>query len=293
MSAKDVLIVLTLAAAVSACSPSEETGSDEDPGASATEPSVLGSVDTQDPYTRALEADRLERDLQRDDDRRPDEVIRFFGIEPGMKVLDLFAGGGYYTEYVRRVVGPEGEVHSHNNQAYLGFAAEELELRFAEGRLADVERIVQEAQDADFRDGYYDAALLILAYHDLHYVNEAGGWPPIDADAFLSEVYAALEPGGVLGVVDHSAPAGSGSDAAQHLHRIEQAFLIEDMEEAGFVLEAEADILRNPEDDLDLPIFNQEIRGRTDRFVLRFRKPEPQPEPEQGSTAEAGPGEEG
>lgn len=275
------LICMGLVLVLAGCSPGGQgsgQGSDEAAADEAGPPAE--QVAPRDPYTHALEADRLEGDAGRDADRKPAEVIRFFGIEPGMKVLDLFSGGGYYTEYLSHLLGREGEVTSHNNQAYLGFAAAELEQRYADGRLGDVIRLIEEAQGIDLRDGHYDAALLILAFHDLYYVQEEYGWPAIDADAFLAEVYASLAPGGILGVVDHAALDGTGPDAAQNEHRIDQAFLIAVLERAGFVLEAESDLLRNPDDPRTHAVFDAEIKGRTDRFVLRFRKPAaPEAEP--------------
>ena len=107
---------------------------------------------------------RPESDRQRDALRRPDQVLAFFGIVPGMKVLDLFSGGGYYTEILSGVVGDQGHVMAHNNKAYLAFAAKELDGRFADDRLHNVESVIAEANDLELPPASLDAALAILTW---------------------------------------------------------------------------------------------------------------------------------
>lgn len=217
--------------------------------------------------------DRLPGDADADQRRKPDEVLAFFGIRPGMEVLEMFAGGGYYTEILSEVVGEEGTVVAQNNTPYLNYMADELERRFAEGRLPNVERLTAENNELELDEGRFDAAVFTIAYHDVYWVDESAGWPRIDAPAMLGEVFASLKPGAVVGVVDHVADAGSGPESIQESHRIDPALLRADFEAAGFVFEAESDILRNADDDHSLPVFAKEIRGRTDRFVFRFRRP--------------------
>ena len=216
---------------------------------------------------------RSEADLARDVTSKPAEVLAFFGLEPGMTVIDLFGGGGYYSELASYVVGPEGKVTLHDNQAYLPFVGEELEQRFADGRLSDIERIVTEADDLQLPEASADMVLMIMSYHDLYFVDEES-WPVIDRELFWKQVFAALKPGGILAVVDHVAEAGTGSGAVQELHRIDKDFAKADIEAAGFVFEAESDALRNPDDDHSLSVFDPQIRRQTDRFIYRFRKPE-------------------
>lgn len=214
---------------------------------------------------------RLESDHKRDLTSKPVEVLEFFGLKPGMTVIDLFGGGGYYTELAALVVGEEGKVYYHTNHAYLPFIEHELALRFENDRLDDVVRIVSETDDMRLPEGAADLMLMVMCYHDLYVVDE--GWPEIDRELFWRQVYASIKPGGTLGVVDHIAADDTGSTAAQTLHRIDKDFAKTDIESVGFVFEAESDALRNPEDDHTLSVFNPEIRRRTDRFVYRFRKP--------------------
>ena len=217
--------------------------------------------------------DRIESDRSRDSLRRPDLVLNFLGIAPGMTVLDLFSGGGYYTEIVSRVVGDSGKVVAHNNEAYLAYTKDALAARFAGGRLPNVERITAEANDLALPANTFDAVLAMLTWHDFYYVDEAIGWPAIDEKAVISRLCSALKPGAVLGVVDHVAAAGSEpQQTAQILHRIDPARIRQDLQGTCFEYEGELEALRNPNDDHSSPMSAEGIRGRTDRVVYRFRK---------------------
>jgi len=214
---------------------------------------------------------RSEADHKRDTTSKPAEVLKFFGLEPGMVVIDLFGGGGYYTELAARVVGDKGRVYHHTNHAYIPFIESELELRFKNDRLDGVTRILSEADDLQLPKGEADMVLMIMCYHDLFLVDE--GWPEVDRSLFWKQVHAALKPGGILAVVDHAAKAGTGNTAVQTLHRIDRDFAKSDIVAAGFVFEAESDVLQNPDDDHSIIVFNPEIRRKTDRFVYKFTKP--------------------
>ena len=234
---------------------------------------IVAHASSNEAIDRAVaNPERSDADRTRDATSKPAEVLKFFGLEPGMVVVDLFGGGGYYTEIVASVVGPTGGVYLHNNQAYLPYVGDELETRFADDRLSGIIRIVSEADDLELPEGRADMVLMVMSYHDLYYVDE--GWPEIDRPRFWRQVLAALKPGGTLAVVDHVAESGSGSTAVQALHRIDMDYAKKDIEAAGFVFEAESDVLRNPDDDHSLLVFDPAIRRHTDRFVYRFKKPE-------------------
>jgi predicted methyltransferase len=226
---------------------------------------------TDPAITRAVaDLGRSEADRARDATSKPADVLQFFGLEPGMQVIDLFGGGGYYSELVASVVGPTGGVTLHDNQAYLPYVGEELETRFADGRLGSVIRIVSEADNLQLPANSADMILMVMCYHDLYYVDD--GWPEIDRKIFWDQVLAALKPGGMLAVIDHVAEPGTGSSAAQKLHRIDMDFAKHDIEAAGFVFVAESEVLRNPNDDHTLVVFDPAIRRKTDRFVYKFKK---------------------
>jgi predicted methyltransferase len=215
---------------------------------------------------------RLPEDRDADANRKPAEVLEFFGLKPGMMVLDLFSGGGYYTEIMAHVVRPDGRVDAHNNTPYLSFVGDELDRRYADpARLPNVRRFIAENNALELEDGVYDFVLMSLVYHDVYLT--ADGWERIDAPKMLAEIYASMKPGAVLGVIDHVAQAGAPPETGGTLHRIDPELLKRDITSAGFVLEGESDVLRNPADDHTLSVFEDAIRGRTDRVVLRFRKP--------------------
>lgn len=228
-----------------------------------------------DVYTDALESSsRLEADAARDVGRKPAEVLAFFGIGPDMVVLDMFSGGGYYTEIMSTVVGKDGRVIAHSNTAYLQYVGEEFKARHADDRLPNVDVLMAENNELALDANQFDAITMVLSFHDTYWISPEEGWPEFDRPKLHAELFASLKPGGVLGVVDHYAAAGSSSDTGGTVHRIDPAIAIADFEAAGFVLEAESDMLRNPEDDYSQGVFASGIRGKTDRFVLRFRKPE-------------------
>jgi predicted methyltransferase len=225
-------------------------------------------------YQAALAArGRPNEDREQDAWRKPAEVLAFFGVQPGMVVLDLYAGGGYFTELLAAVVGPTGRVVAHNNEAYLGGVGEEFNRRFAESRLPNVERVTAEADELELDPGVFDFVLLSAVYHDVYYVNEANNWPKIDGPGLLARIFAAMKPGATLGLIDHAAAPGSPAETGGTLHRIDPDIVKRDFAAAGFVLEAESDVLRNSADDLSKGVFDPSVRGRTDRFMLRFRRP--------------------
>lgn len=217
--------------------------------------------------------ERLPGDRPRDELRRPEPVLEFFGVRQGMQVLDLFAGGGYYSEIVARLVGAEGGVTAYNDAAFERPARTEIAERFEPGRLPNVRVLKAEPDALELPERRFDAALLILAWHEMYRSKDRGRPAPEVRADFLDEVYAALKPGAVLGVIDHAAAAGTPSDRAAALHRIDPGRLRQDMVAAGFVLEADSDVLRNPADDRSLSVFDPAVRGQTDQVVLRFRKP--------------------
>jgi predicted methyltransferase len=203
--------------------------------------------------------------------RHPEDTLRFYGIEPGMRVAELMAGRGYTAELLARVVGPSGKVFGHNSAWVLEkFAEAPWTARLAKPVNANVVRVDRELEDPlppEARD--LDAVFLVLFYHD-------SVWMKSDRAAMNASIFKALRPGGVYGVIDHSAADGTGLSAVKTLHRIEESTLRKEIEAAGFVLDADAAFLRNADDARDwnaAPSAAGDKRGTSDRFVLRFVKP--------------------
>jgi predicted methyltransferase len=219
-------------------------------------------------------AGRPAADLQRDALDHPADLLRLAGIKPGMKVADVLAGDGYYSELVSYIVGPEGRVFLINNAAFDKWSEPDLDNRLAGGRLPNVVRQTVDLNDMKLSPRSLDAVLLIKVYHDLYWVDSRPNspWPKIDTNGVLDQLAKALKPGAVLLLVDHSAKAGHGNSDASELHRIEEAFAIKDFTAHGFKVVAKSDLLKRPDDARDQISFKGPALGKTDRFVIVFRK---------------------
>jgi predicted methyltransferase len=233
-----------------------------------------GGADINEAVANAIaNPQRPAEDIARDADRKPDKVLSFFEIKPGMTVFEMFAGGGYYTELLNSLVGEDGKVIAHNNQAYMSFIGDAHQKRHADGRLANTETILSEADDLTFEDNSLDAAMLVLTWHDFLFADVDNGWQATDTDLLLDKLCTAMKPGAVLGLVDHAAnPGGDPAEVAQGLHRVDPQLVRESFAGSCFTLEAESSTLRNQDDDHTLSVFDQSIRGKTDRFVFRFTR---------------------
>jgi predicted methyltransferase len=221
--------------------------------------------------TAVATAGRSDKDRERDRRDKPAEVLALAGFKPGMRIADIFGGGGYNSELLSYLVGPSGRVLLVNDPAYAAFAAEDLAVRFKDGRLPEIARLVVPNEDLNLGRETLDGALIVMSYHDL-YFQDKDKFPPIDAATFLGQIHAALKPGAMFLVVDHSAVAGSGSAPAQTLHRIDEKFAIHDIESRGFKLVKTWDGLRNPADPRTALVFDPAIRGKTDRFVHLYQR---------------------
>jgi predicted methyltransferase len=212
---------------------------------------------------------RAEEDRARDAGRKPADVIAFLGIKPGMRVIDVIAAGGYYTEVLSLAVGPTGHVVAQNTDRVLQFrdGANEkaLSARLADNRLPNVTRLNKNFDAIDASDGPFDAGITALNFHDIY-----NGYGPEAALSMMRTIASVLKPGAVFGVIDHVGIAGA--DNAQ-LHRIEISKAIETAEAAGFIVEAQSDLLHNETDDHSQGVFAEGLRGNTDRFILKLRKP--------------------
>jgi predicted methyltransferase len=212
--------------------------------------------------------ERPAADKALDAGRKPDQVLAFYGIKPGMKVADIFAGGGYMTELYARIVGPSGAVYSQNGPFPEQFKKIEdaWNERLKEPALKNVVKVSKPFDAPDLLPvppDSLDAVIIHLNYHDLV------GFK-LNRENVNAAVFKALKPGGIYGIVDHSAKPGTGDTQTATLHRIDEDFLIKDVEKAGFKLYGASSALRHPEDDRTWYVFKH--RGETDRFMLKFVK---------------------
>jgi predicted methyltransferase len=254
------LIVLVLAAALAACASMKSPS----PAPAATSSAGGGGL-----AAGLASADRPAEDKSRDADRKPAELMQFFGVKPGMTTVDIIALGGYVTEVLSVAVGPNGKVYAQNPPIALqlrdGMYAKQITERLANARLKNVVRVDGDLPaSSQIPPGTVDVAITAMNYHDVRNRN------PDDGVAFLKAIYSMLKPGGVLGVTDHV--GNDGANNAQ-LHRIPKHFLIDDAKAAGFTIDGESDVLAHAADDRTKVVFDPTLRGKTDQFVVRLRKP--------------------
>jgi predicted methyltransferase len=215
--------------------------------------------------------ERTDKDRERDTREKPAEVLAFAGVKPGMTVVDMFAGSGYYTELLAGVVGPTGKVLSVNNVPYAQFAKDGMKERFTEGRLKNVDRRLVEMSYIDFPPKSVDLILICMSYHDAFWIDEKEGWPEINTAGFIDSMKRMLKPGGKLLIIDHNAPAGTGVEMVAKAHRLNEDFVKKSLTSRGFVLEKTYDGLRNKDDQLDKLVFDPAVRGKTDRYVHLYK----------------------
>ena len=220
--------------------------------------------------------DRPAADKEQDERRKAREVLALLDVKPGMHVIDVFSAGGYNSELLARAVGVKGEVIAYNNPPYANFAAKDIKTRYAGDRLGNVKQVTAEVGDLDLPPASLDAALFVMSYHDLYWRPKDGSWNATSADVLLRKLFAALKPGGTVVVQDHVAtPGGDTAAIVEKVHRIDPALVRRDFERAGFVYVGSSDVLAHPADDHTRIVFDESIRGKTDQFVYRFRKPVP------------------
>jgi predicted methyltransferase len=248
--------VLCFALSLAACVPAGEAASAPGPAPD---------------YAAALaDLQRPAAERERDAARKPAELLAFAQVKPGEKVGDYIMGGGYWTRILSNLVGPVGKVYAFQPDEFIAFrAAYGEEQNAAVAGRANVTALRGPVAAPPFPEPL-DTLITVQNLHDLY----LGAMPAGTADKAIAALFAALKPGGTLVVVDHSAAVGSGTSAANTLHRIDKQAVIEALTTAGFVLEAESDLYVRPDDPRTANVFAPEIRGKTDQFVLRFRKPE-------------------
>ncbi len=216
-------------------------------------------------YQRALSApDRLASDVKYDDMRKSTKILPFTHLQPADKVLELGAGGGYTTELISRVVGDNGNIYVHRLYNEQRIANNRLPnvVKLRDHSLLEMKTVLKENNVADEK---LDAIVIFFIIHDIWLNNEMD-------KSVMQAMFDALKPGGHIIVLDNAAKPDSGLKYTESLHRIDENFVIKELEKAGFVLEETSDVLRNSKDDHTKPW--GDFKGHQDRFAFRFVKPE-------------------
>ena len=228
---------------------------------------IAGCAGMPGPDYRAIVAapDRTDADRANDARRRPEQLLAFAGVRPGMKVLDLGAGGGYSTELLARAVGSQGAVYGQDTKTPLAQARARFDERMKTPAMKNTVRVLRDYDDPvppEARE--FDLVTFFFTYHD----TPAMG---VDRAKMNRRIFESLKSGGFYVIADHAAKAGTGVSASKTLHRIEEAVLRREVEAAGFRFVAGADFLRNPADPREERVFALKIP--VDNFVLKFVKP--------------------
>jgi predicted methyltransferase len=214
---------------------------------------------------------RPQDDRAQDANRKPEEVLAFTAVKPGQHIVDLMPGSGYFTRIFSKIVGAKGKVYAlqpveMDKEAPKGLQS--LNSFAGTPAYANVVVLVQPVAALKLPEEV-DAVWTSQNYHDLH--DPFLGSP--DMTHFNKSIFESLKPGGLFIVLDHVAAAGSGFSNTNDLHRIDPAAVKTEVMAAGFEFVGQSTVLANAQDDHSLPAFDKSIRGRTDKFIYKFRKP--------------------
>ena len=240
----------------------------------AASPSALMAAPADVAAAVANVSARTPDNVKLDENRKPAEVLAFFKLEQGMRVIDMFGANKYWAEIIAPSVGPAGSVVVWQPVQFLNDKRRGDFAEFA-AKQPNVVLLSSRFERPLIGTNQYDFMIMNLDYHDVYWESAERKIERMEPQAWLKLLYDAMKPGAVVGIIDHvAAPGGDTRHVVDKLHRIDPAIVRADFEKAGFVLEESSDLLRNPADDHSLLVFDEKIRGKTDRFMFRFRKPQ-------------------
>ena len=208
---------------------------------------------------------RPEADRERDANRKPAEVLDFFNIKTTDKIGEINSGRGYLSSIMAHALTDGGLVYAHASPMSVErWKGNPIEKRLKEFPQDNMIPVVGEMESPNFPE-QLDKILNVMTYHD-------SVWTEADRDAMNKSIFEALKPGGIYGIIDHNAKKGRGIDNCHDIHRIEKSYVIEEVSKAGFCFKDESAMLSNPNDAMDLMVFDKSIRDQTSRFILAFQK---------------------
>jgi predicted methyltransferase len=208
-----------------------------------------------------------------DESRKPAETLAFLGLKAGMSAADIMTGSGYWAEIMAKAVGPKGKVTAFEPSQFSADPKSVAEQDALKARVPGLVFVSYPFEAFAARPNSFDFTIINLSYHDIYWTSEKFKIARQEPAAFVKTLYAATKPGGIVGIIDHVGLPGDTRATVDALHRIDPDVVKADFKAAGFVLEAESPLLANPADDHTKLVFDPAIRGKTDRFLFRFRKP--------------------
>lgn len=236
---------------------------------------TLYAQDIQQQVQQAMASDiRTAEDKARDPYRKPDQVLAFFGLENDMRVIEILPFGGWYSKILGPVLNDNGQLYT--TQPDLGSYSDALEPTLAlpgmnrvmkldyNARPGTSERDIWVGTAGDWNVDPVDMVLTFQNYHNLNYEDRMN---------LNDTVFNALKPGGIYGIVDHTRRHNQNGERFNG-RRVDPVLVIKEVQESGFVFEDYSDLLAMPDDELTLEVGQPEVSGKSDRFTLRFRKPD-------------------
>jgi len=232
--------------------------------------SMTATAEPADVASALSHPDRPAADVANDARRKPVELLEFAGLQVGVNVIDMEAGGGYYTEILSRSVGSNGSVILQQAPGLMSVTGDAIDRRTANNRLPNVKVTLTRFDQLEAADNSIDLITWMLGPHELGYI--PGGTVLGEPEATFQEIRRVLKPGGVLLVSDHIAPDGSGLEAGGTLHRVEESVITDLAEAAGLKAIKTSDVLKNSADPLTSGVYAPEVRGQTSQFVVLYQK---------------------
>jgi len=225
-------------------------------------------------YAHAVASEhRSYQEEERDHGRKPAEILAFYGVKPGMTVLDLASGSGYYTVMLADIVGADGKVYAQQSPRATNERIAGLNERY--GPLGNVELLQVEMDATGLPDNSVDRVFLFLLHHHMHYTAESGEVTPEESKATYAEIRRILKPGGIFGLIEHEAAMGMSRHDSNSYHRSTAVHAIEDLTAAGFELVGTSDVLANADDPMNC-MWRKCLEGRdvSQRYVHAYRSPD-------------------
>lgn len=235
-------------------------------------PAIAAKPGTPDFAAAVAKPNRPADEVKLDESRKPAEVLRFLGLTSKMKAADVMSGSGYWAEIMANAIGARNVTAFEPNEFYASPKAPET-WNALKAREPGITLTTYPFKSLSAPAKAFDFTIINLSYHDMYWESTKFNIPRADPAAFVKTLFDMTKPGGIVGVIDHVGAPGDTRAVVEAVHRIDPETVKADFKRAGFILEAQSNLLANPADDHSKLVFDPSIRGKTDRFIFKFRKP--------------------